>query len=116
MILLSVELVLVPNEPPQPIPNKSNNIQQVLLFFYEKATPLEQKWIVKSILRGSSRETPYSCTNFSIEYHLGVGDGQLLRKFHPDAEQQFKVCRNLQKLCQELKNPTKRVTVEDMVY
>jgi len=63
----------------------------VLKGMLRRTTALEQKWIVRIILK---------------DLKIGISEKFVLSYFHPDALELFNATSNLRTVCQQLKNPT----------
>lgn len=57
-------------------------------------TAEEQKWLIRIILKST---------------RTGLGDAMILKCVHPDAQELYNMTSNLRKICDELKNPAKRL-------
>jgi DNA ligase-4 len=67
----------------------------VLKKLIRRATALEQKWIVRVILK---------------DLKIGMSEKTILGYFHPDALSLYNISANLQQVCRDLKNPSVRIT------
>ncbi|KAJ3584327.1 hypothetical protein NHX12_014823 [Muraenolepis orangiensis] len=61
-----------------------------LLHFITKSSALEQKWLIRMILK---------------DMRLGVSKETVLQAFHPDAGELYNVCADLDKVCRTLHSP-----------
>lgn len=59
--------------------------------------PEEQKWLVRIILKSLK---------------TGIGDAMVLKCVHPDAMEMYNMTMNLRRICTELTDPSKRMTLE----
>lgn len=73
----------------------------MLQYFFEKGTALEQKWIVRMTLG---------------ELRLGIGESTIMTIYHPDAVHRYATCRDLQRLCHDLRDPNERVENMEIMY
>ncbi|KAG5455422.1 MAG: DNA ligase N terminus-domain-containing protein, partial [Olpidium bornovanus] len=69
--------------------------KQVFQFFFERSTPLEQKWLIRIVIK---------------DLRIGMTERVILPIFHPDAYTLFTHASNLRKVCEELQDPNKRVS------
>lgn len=68
-----------------------NEKTQTLKVMLRRTTALEQKWLVRVILK---------------ELKMGSSEKTILNYFHPDAVELFNITSNLRRVCHELKDPT----------
>lgn len=72
---------------------KTDNLKQLHPLFL-KLCALEQKWLIRIILR-----------NVKI---IGLNEKTILSIFHPDAKELYDVCNDLERVCVSLPNPSNR--------
>ncbi|CAG8445348.1 10309_t:CDS:10 [Ambispora leptoticha] len=73
--------------------------QKVIRYFFDNFSPDEQKWIIRIILK---------------ELKLGMSEKSVFQVYHPDAEDLFNVCSSLKKVCDDLQDPSVRLTVKEI--
>jgi hypothetical protein len=82
-----------------------------------RTTALEQKWLVRVILKGpysttvrfgTFRPSDLGCSCYvdDAELKMGSSEKTILNYFHPDAVELFNITSNLRRVCHELKDPT----------
>ena len=82
--------------------------EKILQSMLRRTTALEQKWIVRIILKGllshpsSPPQRSYRLTIYP-ELKMGSSEKTILTHFHPDAVELFNVTSNLRRVCEELK-------------
>ncbi|CAG8588571.1 7421_t:CDS:10 [Ambispora gerdemannii] len=69
--------------------------QKVIRYFFDNCAPDEQKWIIRIILK---------------ELKFGLTEKSVFQVYHPDAEDLFNICSSLKKVCEDLQDPTIRLT------
>ncbi|ORX43006.1 DNA ligase/mRNA capping enzyme [Anaeromyces robustus] len=67
--------------------------------FYTTLTPLEQKWIVRIILK---------------DLKIGLTENSILNIYHPDALNMFNVCSDLYEVVESLNDSSKRIEIEGL--
>jgi DNA ligase-4 len=72
---------------------------KILTALLRRTTAVEQKWLVRIILK---------------ELKIGLSEKSILNYFHDDAVDYFNVTSNLRKVCDDLKNPSVRVSQENV--
>jgi DNA ligase-4 len=75
--------------------------EKVLKTMLRRTTALEQKWIVRIILK---------------ELKIGLSEKSILNYFHEDAVDYFNVTSSLRKVCEDLNTPTKKLAREVQTY
>ncbi|KAF0520638.1 ATP-dependent DNA ligase [Gigaspora margarita] len=76
-----------------------NEARIIIRHFFTKCTAIEQKWIIRIILK---------------ELKIGMSEKTIFSAFHPDASSLFNVCSDLRKVCSELQDPHKRFTSSEI--
>lgn len=88
---------------------------KILQRVYNRATPEEQRWIVRIILKGLSpsfsHKPPFSrpCLTDMV---ISVKETTVFSVFHPDAQDLFNTCSDLKKVAWELWDPSRRLDAE----
>ncbi|ORX53424.1 ATP-dependent DNA ligase [Piromyces finnis] len=67
--------------------------------FYTSLTPLEQKWIVRIILK---------------DLKIGLTENSILNIYHPDALNMFNVCSDLYEVVESLNDSSKRIEINGL--
>lgn len=70
---------------------KKDLVRKSLLHLITQSSALEQKWLIRIILK---------------DMKLGISKETVLQVFHPDAAELYNVNTDLNKVCQQLHNPT----------
>ncbi|CAB4409290.1 ATP-dependent DNA ligase [Rhizophagus irregularis] len=74
--------------------------QKVIRHFFNDYTAMEQKWIIRIILK---------------ELKIGISEKSIFSLFHPDASNLFNVCSDLRKVCEDLSDPHTRLQISDII-
>ncbi|XP_059090430.1 DNA ligase 4-like [Tigriopus californicus] len=69
-------------------------IETLLMDVFKKMSPVQVKWLVRIILK---------------DMRLGLGQSAIFKAVHPDAKELYEVNANLGKVCEQLKDPSKRL-------
>lgn len=77
---------------------KQDNQSKILQKIYNRATPDEQRWIIRIILK---------------DMNISVKDTTLFAVFHPDAQDLYNTCSDLKKVAWGLWDPNKRLGDDD---
>ena len=91
---------------------KQENQSRILQKIYNRATPDEQRWIVRIILKGESivsscrRWTPIQVYK---DMNISVKDTTVFAVFHPDAQDLYNTCSDLKKVAWGLWDPNGRL-------
>jgi DNA ligase-4 len=96
--------------------------EAILRSMLKRTTANEQKWIVRIILKGllgplspsSSSMTRSLVSCLLAELKIGMSEKTIFNYFHEDAVDYFNVTSNLRKVCEDLKNPQKKL-IHDQV-
>ncbi|XP_028326722.1 DNA ligase 4 [Gouania willdenowi] len=70
---------------------KKDQVKKSLLLLITQSSALEQKWLIRMILK---------------DMKLGISKETALQVLHPDAAELFNVCTDLNKVCQQLHDPS----------
>ncbi|XP_061780188.1 DNA ligase 4 [Nerophis lumbriciformis] len=70
---------------------KKDLVKKSLLHLIQQSSALEQKWLIRIILK---------------DMKLGISKETVLQVFHPDAAELYNVTTDLNKVCQQLHNPS----------
>ncbi|RHZ76968.1 hypothetical protein Glove_187g70 [Diversispora epigaea] len=73
--------------------------KNVIRHFFTNYTPIEQKWIIRIILKALS---------------IGLSEKTIFQVFHQDASDLFNVCSDLRKICSDLKDPHTRLKLTEI--
>lgn len=73
---------------------KSNHFEQLLQPILGKMSALEQKWLIRIVLR-----------NVKL---VGLSEKTVLSMYHPDAKELYDVCNDLEHVCSSLVDPAKK--------
>eukprot|EP00697_Spironema_sp_BW2_P013154 gnl/Spiro4/3110_TR1510_c0_g1_i1.p1 gnl/Spiro4/3110_TR1510_c0_g1~~gnl/Spiro4/3110_TR1510_c0_g1_i1.p1 ORF type:complete len:957 (-),score=239.75 gnl/Spiro4/3110_TR1510_c0_g1_i1:47-2917(-) len=68
--------------------------QQILTYFVRNATPVENMWIVRIILK---------------DLKIGIRHETMLKNYHPDGMDLYNMCNDLRKVCTDLSDPKVRL-------
>jgi len=82
--------------------NQAESFEQqkdCIRIFYASLTPLEQKWIVRIILK---------------DLKIGLTENSILNIYHPDALNMFNVCSDLYEVVENLNDTSKRIEIEGL--
>lgn len=91
---------------------KQENQSKILQKIYNRATPDEQRWIIRIILKGEciavSRRLR-KLTLIFLDMNISVKDTTVFAVFHPDAQDLYNTCSDLKKVAWGLWDPNKRL-------
>ena len=76
--------------------NEKKATDQIVLLLQShliKMAAIEQKWLIRIILK---------------DVKLGMGTKRILSAYHPDAQEMYEVCNDLEKICNTLVDPRDR--------
>jgi DNA ligase-4 len=82
---------------------------------YNRCTPLDQRWIVRVILKGSSGHSFLTKKTVPslIDLLISVKETTVFSVFHPDAQALFNTCSDLKRVAYELWDLSHRLNPED---
>lgn len=91
---------------------KQDNQSKILQKIYNRATPDEQRWIVRIILKGGL--IVLSCCRRALirtykDMNISVKDTTVFAVFHPDAQDLYNTCSDLKKVAWGLWDPNRRL-------
>lgn len=96
---------------------KQENQSKILQKIYNRATPDEQRWIIRIILKGEHMAVFLCLRTLTLIYedmNISVKDTTVFGVFHPDAQDLYNTCSDLKKVAWCLWDPNKRLG--DEVY
>jgi hypothetical protein len=96
---------------------KQENQSRILQKIYNRATPDEQRWIIRIILKGGYIVVSRRFRMLTLIYkdmNISVKDTTVFGVFHPDAQDLYNTCSDLKKVAWGLWDPNKRLG--DEVY
>jgi len=91
---------------------KQDKQSKILQKIYNRATPDEQRWIVRIILKGGNLVLflwSWALTLIQKDMNISVKDTSVFGVFHPDAQDLYNMCSDLKKVAWGLWDPNRRL-------
>ncbi|XP_064401547.1 DNA ligase 4-like isoform X2 [Halichondria panicea] len=76
-------------------------VKKALQLLLRNTSAMEQKWLIRMILK---------------ELKTGLSENSVFSVFHPDAVDLFSVCSSLEKICQDLRDPSVHLNETSIAY